>query len=201
MKQTRISVKIFLDAQHDYVQNRIYLTGALIRGPRATISIVHMTPGPPTDEDEEALLLATLNDILAAIPRAAQDSERMPLHLYVFDGYEQKVWLDALERHRDALWTVPAFFELLTASSAFEEGMFAVLATEVRDRRNLGITCPNLYNVAARLGFRWRTDRDNFRAVFRLRVFDDSVRRPDGVWIEKASRFHSHIPLEYAYGA
>ena len=68
----------------------------------------------------------------------------MPLHLYVFDGYEQKGWLDALERHRDALWTVPAFFQFRTASPAFEEGMFAVLATEVRDRWNLGITCPNL---------------------------------------------------------
>ncbi len=194
-------VKIFLDAQHDYVADRLYLVSARVQGPRGVLPLFRMTEGPPTPADEAGIVTGIVQDILAAIPHVANTQETTPLHLYVYDSYDQKIWLDALERNLPALTAIPAFYDLLTASPALGQGMLSTLAAEVRDRRNLGITCQNVYSVASRLGFNWRTPQDNFRSVFYLRVFDGQKQRSDGVWIERASRYSSDIPLEYAYGA
>lgn len=194
-------VKIFLDAQHDYVQDRLYLVSARVQGPRGVLLPIRMTERPPTTEDEAGIVTGLVQDILAAIPHVARTPDTAPIHLYVYDSYDQKIWLDALERHLPTLTTIPAFYDLLTASPALSQGMLSTLVAEVRDRRNLGITCQNLYSVAASFGFNWRTPQDNFRSTFYLRVFDAEKQRRDGVWIERASRYSSDIPLEYAYGA
>jgi hypothetical protein len=160
-----------------------------------------MTEGPPTPEDETAIVTALVRDILGAISHVAREADGVPIHLYVYDSYDQKIWLDALERNLPALTLIPAFYDLLTSSPALGQGMLAILAVEVRDRLNIGLTCQNLYSIAARLGFNWRTPEDNFRSIFYLRVFDGQKQRSDDVWIERASRYSSDIPLEYAYGA
>ncbi len=194
-------VKIFLDAQHDFIEDRLYLLGALVVGPGGTVPVVRMSTGPPDDAAEAALLAEFVPTVLASVGQVARDPAVVPVHLYVYDSYDQKVWLDALARHLDTLSGLPAFFDLLTASPALGQPLVGILATELRERRNLGLTCPNLYSVARRLGFRWQTERDNFARHFYLRVFDGQQQRADGVRVESASRFGSTIPLEYVYAA
>lgn len=195
-------VRIFLDAQSDYLQDRIYLAGALIIGPRGQRVATHMTEGPPTTASEAQLLMALLGAIVTALPEVAAEPAAMPLHLYLYDRFEQGVWLDALTRHLDQLSSVPAFFDLLTANPAVDqEPLLAFLAQEIHDRKNLGIVCQNLYSVATNLKFPWQDETFDFRKTFHDRVFDRAERRGDGVWIESRSQFNSHIPLEYAYGA
>ena len=193
-------VKIFLDAQHDYLQDRLYLIAALVQGPKGSIPIVQFASAPPDDESEGQLLKALLQEIVIAIQSVAADSLNPPLHLYVYDSYEQKVWLEALGRHSAVLTAVPALFALLSSSPALEQPMLGVLAREVRERRNLPITCQTIYNVASYFGFKWQEETHNFQKLFYQRVFDNSYRREDGVWVQRFSRFDSHIPLEYAYG-
>ena len=194
-------VKVFLDAQHDFIQDRLYLAGALVQGPRGTVPLVQITPGPPSDTDEQALVAGLLQDILEAIPRVAREGGAAPVHFYVFDGHDQRVVVEALGRNLEALCSVPSFYDLLTATPALGQQMVSVLAAEIRDRRNLPITCQNLYNVANIFGFKWVHEGDDFSDAFRRNLFDNNRRRADGIWIEKASRFSSNIPLEYAYGA
>lgn len=194
-------VKVFLDAQHDYIQDRMYMVGALVRGPRGAIPVSHLTEGPPSIQNEAAILTALVEDVLAAARQVATDPESAPLHLYLFDAHDQQVWLDALQRNLAALCSIPTMFDLLTSSPALEQGMFSLVAAELRDRRNLDLTCQNLHSVASRWGFSWKDGTDDFRSIFRLRLFDHQVRRDDGVWVERSSRFNSTIPLEYAYGA
>jgi hypothetical protein len=194
-------VKIFLDAQHDYVQDRIYLTGALLVGPGGEQAFSYMCDAPPGDRDEAYVLLALLRDVVAALPTVAGTNEPFPFHIYLYDPFEQRVWLDALERHFTLLGSIPAFYDLLTSTNAVEELMFSFLAQEIRDRKNLDITCQNLYSVAMLQRFKWQDEQHTFSTLFRPRVFDRSEKRADGVWIETRSQFSSHIPLEYAYGA
>jgi len=194
-------VKIFLDGQDDYVKNRLYLAGALVKGPRGTIPIVHMTPGPPGPEDEAQLMVNLLEELFAAIRQVAADPEVTPLHVYVYDGAEQKAWLDALTRNISMLLAIPTFYDLLTTSPALDQLMVSIIAAEIRERKNFGQTCQNLYSVGSLTGFTWNTPEDAFRAKFFLRIFDQTIPRADGIWIEKSSRYSSDIPVEYAYGA
>lgn len=194
-------VKIFLDAQYDYLCDRVYLAGALLVGPNGEQAIAHCTGGPPTATSEADLLLTLLGEIVAALPEVAADPQRFPFHLYLFDPFDQRIWLDVLHRHLDALCAIPAFYDLLTSQSGVDEVMFAFLASEIRERRNLGMTCQNLYSVARYKGFKWEDTTHAFELIFRDRVFDNAVKGPGDVWIERRSQFNSHIPLEYAYGA
>ena len=195
-------VKIFLDAQHDFIHDRLYLVGALLVGPGGSRSFAHLCDEPPSDGDEAQILMALLADVVAALPEVAGTTEPFPIHLYLYDQFEQRAWLDALSRHLDALCSVPAFYDLLTTSGGgVDELMFTFLAHEIRDRLNLGMTCQNLSTVATYLRFAWQDQAHDFVKEFRYRIFDGTTRREDGVWVEKRSQFNSHIPLEYAYGA
>lgn len=194
-------VKIFLDGQRDFVQDRLYLLGALVQGPLGSIPIVHFSPAPPTDADEQVILLRTIQALFAALPQVARDPHAVPIHLYVYDGHDQRVLLDALSRHLDTLQIMLPLFDMLTATPALEHSMVSSLAYEIREQRNLDMTCQNLYDVARYLGFEWSTEQDDFIACFYSGIFDNRTRRDDGIWIERYSRFDSSIPLEYAYGA
>lgn len=194
-------VKIFLDAQHDYLRDRVYLAGALLTGPGGEYAVAHICDGPPVDRDEEYVLHSLLRDVVAALPQVAGDATSCPLHIYLFDPFEQRIWLDALERQQAILASVPAFYELLTSNAGVEEVMFAFLADEIRARRILPMTCQNLYSVATNLKFAWRDAHYDYRADFRERIFDNAAKRADGVWVEQRAAFTSLIPLEYAYGA
>ena len=210
-------VKVFLDAQHDYIADRVYLLAALVVGPDKTAEIVDMTAAPPDTAAEQTLLRTWLTRLLPAIAEVA-GTAHAPLHIYLYDQRDQGVLLTALTRHCDALCAIPAFYDLLTSSPALTQGMLSFLAEEVRARRNLTPICQNLYRVASALGFAWREGELDFWRLFRTRAFGyrrlfvreeatglfRQARRQDEVGaipVEAAARFGTQIPLEYAYAA
>jgi hypothetical protein len=192
-------VRVYLDAQHDFLEDRIYLAAALVVGPRGEREVVQITDGPPTDETEAVLVETWVTELLEAV-RAVAEDENLYLHVYVFDSYDQKVVLDAIRRNLDRLAELPGFFDLLTETAATSQSMFSFLAEEVRERKNLGILCHSLPQTARRLGFNWTFDGVELHRVFQARVFDNRRTLPNDRWYESASRFNSQVPLEYAYG-
>ena len=219
-------VRVFIDAQRDYIQDRLYLLAARVAGPRETIELAEMTDAAPDTDAERDLLVRFVQRLLPAIARAA-GADLAPLHFYTFAPRGERALLDALARHFDALCAVPAFYDLLTSSPALTQPMVSLLSEEVRARLNLAPVCQNLYEVAAALGFRWEDAHTDFRRAFRARVFDnrrtfmrdaatgelradyskaerDDVEEdapPPFVRVESAARFGAEIPLEYAYAA
>ncbi|MGE3541190.1 MAG: AAA domain-containing protein [Candidatus Tectimicrobiota bacterium] len=210
-------VKVFIDAQHDYIADRVYLLTALVAGPAQTAEVVEMTSAPPDTEAEQTLLITWLTRLLPAIAAVA-GATQAPLHIYLYDQRDQGVLLTALTRHFDALCAIPAFYDLLTASSALTQGMLSFLADDMRERRNLAPICQNLYRVASALGFAWREGELDFWRTFRARAFGyrrlfvreaatglfRQARREDeagAIPVEAAARFGTQIPLEYAYAA
>ncbi|HXF97938.1 MAG TPA: AAA domain-containing protein [Gaiellaceae bacterium] len=193
-------VRVYLDAQHDFLEDRVYLAAGLVVGPRGRREVLEITDGPPGEEQEGRLVEAWVTRLLAAV-REVADGDTLYLHLYVYDGYDQKVVLDAIRRHLDRLAGLPDVFDLLTETAATSQAMFSFLAREVRERKNLGLLCHSLPLVARRLGFDWSFEGVELHRVFQARVFDNRRTLPDGRWYESAARFNSQIPLEYAYGA
>ncbi|MDT5268005.1 MAG: hypothetical protein QOH49_191 [Acidobacteriota bacterium] len=219
-------VRVFIDAQRDYIQDRLYLLAARVAGPRETIEFAEMTEAAPDTDAERELLVRFVQRLLPAVARAA-GADLAPLHFYTFAPRGERALLDALARHFDALCAVPAFYDLLTSSPALTQPMVSLLSEEVRVRLNLAPVCQNLYEVASALGFRWEDARTDFRRTFRARVFDnrrtfmrdaatgelradfskaerDDVEEdapPPFVRVESAARFGAEIPLEYAYAA
>lgn len=211
-------VKVFFDAQHDYLQDRIYLIAGLVTGPGGKRTVVECTMAPPTADTEREMLLAWVASVLTAIPEVATGPSA-PVHLYCYNRYDQRVLLDALKRHLDHVTLLPGFFDLMTQSPALNQPIISFLASELEERENLGMVCTPLHSTASARGFDWSDgDREYFR-LFRARLFDNRrtmLRRRNGrleaaprdvprddprrVTIESASRFNSQIPLEYAYG-
>ncbi|HEX7173747.1 MAG TPA: AAA family ATPase, partial [Pyrinomonadaceae bacterium] len=165
-------VRVFVDAQRDYLEDRLYLIGARVTGPRASFEVIEMTDAPPDLDSERALLVAWVQNLLPAVARAAE-SERAPLHVYTYAARGERTLLDALARHFDALCAIPAFYDLLTSRPALSQGMLSLLSEEVRARLNLPPVCQNLYEVARELGFKWEDGPVDFRKIFRARVFDN----------------------------
>jgi hypothetical protein len=210
-------VRIFIDAQCDYIEDRIYLIAALVVTPDRMVEIVEMTDAPPDLESERALLIGWLAKLLSAIAEVT-GTDLAPMHVYLFDRRDQSVLLDALTRHFDALCAMPAFYDLLTSSPALTQAMISFLADEVRGRRNLSPICQNLYRVASAMGFDWREEELDFWQRFRARAFGHrlsftrnpqtkqfekakSKDDPGVLHVEAAARFGTQIPLEYAYVA
>lgn len=219
-------VRVFVDAQRDYLEDKLYLVGARVAGPAGEFEAVEMTDAPPDAESERALLVRWVQALLPTVARAA-GTERAPVHVYTYAPRGERALLDALARHFDALCAVPAFYDLLTSHPALTQSMVSLLSEEVRARTNLAPICQNLYEVARELGFRWQDGETDFRRIFRARVFDNrrTFRRdaatgalalsdashatreeeadgePSLVRVESAARFGVEIPLEYAYAA
>jgi hypothetical protein len=219
-------VRVFIDAQRDYIQDRLYLLAARVAGPREMFELAEMTDAPPDTDAERALLVRFVQRLLPTVARAA-GAETAPLHFYIFAPRGERALLDALARHFDALCAVPAFYDLLTSSPALTQPMVSLLSEEVRARLNLAPVCQNLYEVASALGFQWKNEQTDFRRTFRARVFDnrrtfmrdaasgelradfskaeadnvDDDAPPPFVRVESAARFGAELPLEYAYAA
>jgi len=212
-------VKVFFDAQRDYLQDRAYLISTLVAGPEGERVLVRCTDGPPTEESERALLIGWVTDVITAMREVAA-GDRAPIHFYCYNRYDQRVLLEALKRHLEQVAALPAFFDLMTQSPAVEQPILSFLSSELEERRNLGLVCTPLHDAARRLGFDWQDERYAYYQLFRARLFDNRrtvVRKPDGwlvrlaadgpadeahqVTIEAASRFNSQIPLEYVYAA
>ena len=118
---TPIWSRCFIDAQHDYIEDRVYLLAALVAGPDKTVEVVEMTTAPPDTAAEQALLVTWLTRLLPAIADVA-GTTHAPLHIYLYDQRDQGVLLTALTRHFDALCAIPAFYDLLTVVARADAG-------------------------------------------------------------------------------
>jgi hypothetical protein len=209
-------VKIFVDAQRDHLEDRLYLITAQVVGPCGSAQITESLDAPPDTEAERALLVAWVSRLLPQIARAA-DAAEAPVHVYLFDRRSQSGLLEALARHFEALCAIPAFYDLLTSHPALTQGMISFLSEEVGARLNLASVCQNLYEVARELGFRWEDASREMQRKFRTRVFDSTrpfardagtgqlkpsdAKGEGAVFVESSARFGTEIPLEYAYAA
>ncbi|HYH13414.1 MAG TPA: AAA domain-containing protein [Thermomicrobiales bacterium] len=216
-------VRIYLDAQHDYLNDRIYMLGALVVGnengtphPNRRRTIVRLTDGPPdSDEREQVLFLDWITGTLRAIVEVAAPNvdgeQKAPIHLTFVNGFAQRVLLDGLARHKDAILGATALYDFVTQMAAFDSSIASYLETEIREHRNYPMICQSLQAVAAYLTFDWNTP-ERYRDIFRTRMFDFWGRfeaSPNGDeeipgingWFTSRARFNSQIPLEYAYAA
>jgi hypothetical protein len=193
-------IKIFVDVQTDYLEDKLYLASALVCANGHEIPVVKMTPGVPDETAERTLLLEWVGGIFGAIIEVANGVEAAPIHLYLYNRRDQHILLDALRRHLGALAGLPAFYRLLTDTPALNQSAIAFLYDEVRERLNLSGPLASLQVVSRQLGFNWTDGHGtNFAREFRAGIFDYGLRRNDGVYVHTSARFYSGIPLEYAY--
>ena len=207
-------VRVYLDAQHDYLHDRIYLLGARVVGcaggvPARHQSIVHLTEGPPDNaEKERRLFVRWIRDLLRAVVECAAPDEqgeaRAPVHLIFYNRFEQRLLLEGLSRHfTRILGSAPALYDFMTQLAAFDSPIATFLDEEIRELKNYPMVCQSLQAVAAFLKFKW-DEPEPFTEQFRARLFDE-WRKHDTEettrWFTGRARFNSQIPLEYAYAA
>jgi len=208
-------VRVYIDAQHDFLNDRIYLLGALVTGlergqesPQRRRSIVHMTDGPPgAPEIERDLFVRWITDVMRAIQEvAALDAaglQRAPVHLIFYNHYEQTVLLDGLARHLTDIMGATPLYDFATQIAGFDSPVVTFLDAEIRELKNYPFLCQSLQAVSAFLKFDW----GEYRQIFRTRVFDfwgkfdDPPREGERPWYTSRARFNSQIPLEYAHSA
>jgi hypothetical protein len=214
-------VRVFIDAQHDYLNDRLYLLGSLVIGNEGgrTASgrrrtIVHLTDGPPDAGKEHELLLSWVDDTIRAIAEiAAPDANgepNAPIHLIFFNAFEQELLLQALSRHARDLLSATPLYDFITQLAAFDSPVATFLDQEIRELKNYPMVCQSLQAVASTarpngVWFDWNAGV-KYREIFRERVFDSlgrfddqqgdgNTKRP---WSTRRARFNSQIPLEYA---
>ena len=103
-------VRIYLDAQHDYLEDRIYLLSALVVAceggvPVGRRSVIRVTDGPPDSAAKERdLFVAWTRELVqAVVDLAVSDTppgerKSAPVHVVFFDRHEQRLLLEALAR-------------------------------------------------------------------------------------------------------
>ncbi len=211
-------VRVYIDVQHDYLNDRIFMAGALVVGaeggverPERRRSIVRLAPASPeSDEAEARLLVEWVEATLWALVEVAAPDEagkpRAPIHLIFINPFAQRVLLDALGRHATTILGVTALYDFVTQIAAFDSPIASFLDGQIREQKNYPMLCQSLQSVAAFLGFQWN-EGVAYRDVFRAGLFDfwgkldvptDAL--PDG-WYTNRARFNSQIPLEFAYAA
>jgi hypothetical protein len=209
-------VTIYLDAQQDYLEGRVYLLGALVvacenGSPVARQAVVHLTDGPPDTAAKERELFQTwTKELLTAVVELAQgttppgEKKSAPIHVVFFDRHEQRVMLEGLARNFPPILTnTPPLYDFLTQIAAFDSAIGSFLDEEMRTFKNYPMTCQSLQSVAQYLKFDWNTSH-KFRETFHARLFDNIGKLDiDGQseWYTRRSRFASSVPLEYAYAA
>jgi hypothetical protein len=208
-------VRIYIDAQHDYLNDRIYLLGALVAAceqgvaaPARRRHIVHIADAPPEKpEEEKQLFVNWIGEALKAIVElAAPDSEGKkcaPIHVIFFNKYEQRLFLDGLARHFSTVLGATPLYDFMTQLAAFDSPIATFLDEEIRELKNYPMVCQSLQSVATFLKFDWNSG-ERYREIFKERVFDYLGKlSQDGAndWYTNRARFNSQIPLEYAYAA
>ncbi|QDU21332.1 bifunctional RecB family nuclease/DEAD/DEAH box helicase [Urbifossiella limnaea] len=209
-------VWVYVDAQFDYLEGRVYLLGALVVAcengiPTRRRAVVKMTAGPPDSAAAERdLFVGWTRGLLDAVVELAAPSDpaaekkAAPIHVVFFDRHEQRLLLDGLARNFPAiLGTTPPLYDFLTQLAAFDSPIASYLADEVRAFKNFPMTCQSLQSLAAYLKFDWNTPRP-FRDRFKARLFDYLGKvdvEGQAEWYTRRSRFASSVPLEYAYAA
>jgi hypothetical protein len=209
-------VRIYMDAQHDYLEGRVYLLGALVvackdGSPAGRRAVVRLTDGPPdTAAKERQLFVDWTRDLLQTVLEVAVcdappgEKKSAPIHVIFFDRHEQRLMLEALARNfPPILEATPPLYDFLTQLAAFDSPIASFLDGEIRTFKNFPMTCQSLQSVATYLKFDWNTPQ-KFRELFKVRMFDYLGKLDiDGQseWYTRRSRFSSAIPLEYAYAA
>ena len=203
-------VQVYLDAQHDFVADRLYMLAALVVGPGvkrdAGSTIVEMVDrragmDPAAEADAEGLLIERFTRKLLATIGSAAGAATGTLHFYLYDTHDQRKLLEGLERHLERLAAIPSFLDLLTETPALSQAMVSFLAAEVRDRMNLGLLCHSLPTVATTLGYSWSEGDRRLDRIFERGMFDGDGHLADGRAFARLARFGSQIPLEYVYAA
>jgi hypothetical protein len=209
-------VTVYLDAQQDYLEGRVYLLAALVvarrdGSPVGRRAVVRLTDGPPdTTAKERELFQGWTKELLKAVVELAvcdvQPGEKKsaPIHVVFFDRHEQRVMLEALARNfPPVLEATPPLYDFLTQIAAFDSPIASFLDEELRTFKNFPMTCQSLQSVAQYLKFDWNTPH-KYRELFKARLFDNIGKLDiDGQseWYTRRSRFASSVPLEYAYAA
>lgn len=212
-------IRVYLDAQQDYLENRVFLLGALVvaseggqEPPARRRSIVRLTATPPdTSEKEAALFLDWIEQTMQALVEvAAPDSNgeaKAPIHLIFYDKWSQQVLLEGLSRHLPKILGATPLYDFLTQLAAFDSPVASYLENEIRELKNFPMVCQSLQAVSAYLGFNWR-EEINYREIFKERIFDfwgklpeENLEAGQSPWYTFKARFNSQIPLEYAYAA
>lgn len=188
-------VQVFLEAWWDYLEDRVYLLGALVIGPVASRDVVRLAQAPPGTEQEKALLQDWAQALEEALDECAPQAAE-PVHILVEERRDLKTLQDALARHGDRR-SHPFLARLLTP----KQSRISFLAEEVYRRYNLGLLGHSLPQVSREMGFDWNFEGRDLRQEFRARLFDNQGHLPDGTPFESAARFSSQVPLEYAYAA
>jgi hypothetical protein len=210
-------VRIYLDAQQDYLQDRVYMLGALvvaseqgIEVPERRRSVVRMSDGPPDSNGKEEVLFvdwieATLRALVEVAAPDGNGEPRAPIHLVFYNAYAQRTLLDGLARHSATILGATALYDFVTQIAGMDSSLVSYLDEEIRSLKNYPMTCQSLQSVAAFLKFDWNKGIP-YRELFRARLFDfwgkfDVPVEENGAtsWFTNRARFNSQIPLEYAY--
>ncbi len=187
--------RVFLQAWWDYLEDRIYLLGALVVGPQTSREVVRLAQAPPDTEQEKALLGDWAQALEEALEERAPQAAG-PVRLFLYERQDLKALQNALTRYGE-----PGGHPFLTRLLAPKPGQTSFLAEEVRRRCNLGLLGHSLPQVAREMGFDWTFEDRHLDQEFRARLFDNQVGLPDGTRHESAVRFSSQVPLEYVYAA
>jgi hypothetical protein len=210
-------VRIFIDVQHDYLNDRVYMLGSLVVGneggephPDRRRSVVRLAPAPPESTAAERALLvdwvaATLRAVVDVAAPDAEGQPRAPIHVIFINAFAQRVLLDALGRHATTILGATALYDFVTQLAAFDSPLSTFLDGQIRDRKNYPMVCQSLQSIAAFLRFDWN-EGTPYREIFRARLFDfwgklDRDTTDGGEWYTRRARFNSQIPLEFAYAA
>lgn len=212
-------IRVYIDAQHDYLTDRIYLIGALVDAaeggesvPDRRRSIVRITEGPADAASEERLFLEWIDLTVRAIVELAAPDEHggatAPIHLIFFNRFDQQLFLDGLARHAGRILGATPLYDFVTQLAAFDSPISSFLVDEIRELKNYPMVCQSLQAVARFLKFNWMSP-EPFVDLFKVRLFDhlgrfgdDELPEADRLpWYTARSRFNSQIPLEYVYAA
>lgn len=208
-------VWLYLDAQFDPLEGRIYMLGGTINAckdgqPVVQRTIVELTNEPPSSmKIERELFIRWTRCLVETIVELAQTEKNegsitAPIHIVFFDRGEQKRLLEGLARNfPPILQHMPPLYDFLTQKAAYDNTLCSYLAEEVRTFQNYPMTCQSLQSLAAFLKFDWKQPID-FRTLFKERMFDYLGKLSDdvsGEWYTKRARFGSSISPEYAYAA
>ena len=211
-------VLIYLDAQLDHLQDRLYQVGALVVGhdagtasPQRRRTVIAATAGPPDSLEREGdLFIGWIADVLTAISEvAAPDAEgqpRAPIHLVFYDAYTQKILLDGLARHHGRVLATTPLYDFVTQIAAYDSPILTHVEARSGPRRTTR-SWPRRCNPSRRgcaSPGRRRSSRSS--AIACSTLAGCRARRPQTPsratpTTSARARFSSQMPLEYAYAA
>ena len=200
-------IQVFLDAQQDYILDRLYLLAAGVHGSRLKSDWAQMSPlenhnnkdsqstvslAEAASLGEKELLNGLIQFLLEQIPVTP-----VQLHFYFYDRYTYSLLCNALARYQDSQ-PAQQLLDLISQTVAINQQMVSYLDQELKDRQNLGRLCPSLYQTAEAMQFNWK----GYKKLFQTAIFDtrrDQVIDQRQVEMDGKIGFSSQIPIEYAY--